>query len=458
MTDEIRHIPRLMLAAPSSGQGKTSLCCALLQAALRAGRRPCAFKCGPDYIDPMFHRSVLGVPSQNLDLFFSSPEQVIRLLCQGTQGRDLAVLEGAMGYFDGVGGTDQASSFHLAKVTQTPVVLSVVPKGTALTLAAILQGLRQFRSPDQIKGVILNQCSVKLFSLLKSIIERETGLSVYGYVPNHPEWTIPSRHLGLVTADEVADLHGRMETMAAQLAETVDLPALWALADQAPALHTPADHRPFSQSPGVPIAVAKDRAFSFYYQENLEELRRAGAELIFFSPLEDDCLPEGVCGLYLGGGYPELHARQLNGNEGMRRSIAQAIQDGMPVLAECGGFLYLQKTLQDDQRREWAMVEALSGQGYPVGRLTRFGYVELTAQVDSPYLLTGERIRGHEFHHWDCTENGSLCRAEKPGSGADWDCMVQHKNCLAGFPHLYFGSNPEFAPRFVAQCRQFGGR
>lgn len=448
------HIPRLMLAAPASGQGKTTLTCALLQAALWAGQDPCAFKCGPDYIDPMFHQSVLGIPSRNLDLYFSQPQAVRRMLCTGAKGRSLAVLEGVMGFYDGVGGSDQASSWHLAQATQTPVVLTVVPKGTALTLAAVLKGLKEFRAPSQICGVILNQCSPNLFDLLAPLIRREIGLAVYGYLPALPDCAIPSRHLGLVTAQEVAALHGKIEKMARQMEKSVDLAGLWALADQAPDLVFQEEDAVAGDRP-IPIGVARDQAFCFYYDENLDQLRRAGAELISFSPLEDQGLPDGVCGLYLGGGYPELYARQLSQNTQMLESIHCSIAKGMPVLAECGGFLYLQNTLQDSREQPWPMAGALPGVGFQKGKLGRFGYVELTARENVPYLPKGETIRGHEFHYWDCTENGSVCHAQKPASDVGWDCMVQKKGCFAGFPHLYFQSNPAFPARFVAACRRF---
>lgn len=455
MEQIIQRVPRLMLAAPASGQGKTSMTCALLQAALWAGREPCAFKCGPDYIDPMFYQSVLGVPSRNLDLYFSRPEAVRSTLCTAAQGHSLSVLEGVMGFYDGIGDTDRASSWHLAQETQTPVVLSVIPKGTSLTLAAILKGLQTFRSPSQLRGVILNQCSEKLFSILSPAIRRETGLEVYGYLPKVEGAEIPSRHLGLVTAQEITDLKEKIEKLARQMEQSVDISGLLALADTAPALVMP-DAIIKTQSSSFRIGVAHDRAFCFYYEENLEQLRQNGAELVPFSPLEDSALPDGICGLYLGGGYPELYAGQLSKNAPMRGSVQAAIQYGMPALAECGGFLYLQETLEDCNGHRWPMSGIFPGHGFPKGGLGRFGYIELTAKGFSPYLLPGERIRGHEFHHWDCTQNGTVCRAQKPASNMGWDCIVQYKRCFAGFPHLYFQSNPAFASRFAGACRRFG--
>ena len=455
---EGHSIPRLMLAAPSSGSGKTTLACGLLRAAQRRGLAPCAFKCGPDYIDPMFHRSVLGVPSRNLDLFFSSEEEVRSRLVSAAQGHGLAVLEGVMGFYDGQGNTDRASSWRLAQATRTPVLLAVRPQGTALTLAALVKGVQIFRTPSQIAGVLLNGCTQRLAELLTPAIQGETGLPVLGYLPQLPGCSIPSRHLGLFTPDEVEDLSAKVDRVAGQLAETANLDQIFALARSAPELEA----EPLPPLPDAPdgplVAVARDEAFCFYYEDNLDELRRAGSRLAFFRPTRDQSLPEGTCGLYLGGGYPELHARALSENRAMGEAVRRAVLDGMPTLAECGGFLYLQSTLEDGEGVSWPMAGVLDGAGFKTSRLQRFGYVTLTAQEDSPYLNQGETVAAHEFHRWDCTRNGELCRARRPSGGEGWNCMVEQGNLLAGFPHLYFPSNPQFAVRFAAACRQYQER
>ena len=451
---EGHSIPRLMVAAPSSGSGKTTLTCGLLRAAQRRGLAPCAFKCGPDYIDPMFHRSVLGVPSRNLDLFFNSEEEVRSRLVSAAQGHGLAVLEGVMGFYDGQGNTDRASSWRMAQAARTPVLLTVRPQGTALTLAALVKGVQTFRTPSQIAGVLLNGCTQRLAELLAPAIQGETGLPVLGYLPKLPGCSIPSRHLGLFTPDEVEDLSAKVDRVAGQLVETADLDRIFALARSAPELEA----EPLPPLPDAPdgplVAVARDEAFCFYYEDNLDELRRAGARLAFFRPTRDHALPEGACGLYLGGGYPELHARVLSENRSMGEAVRRAALDGMPTLAECGGFLYLQSTLEDGEGTPWPMAGVLDGAGFKTSRLQRFGYVTLTAQKDSPYLKQGETVAAHEFHRWDCTQNGELCRARRPSGGEDWNCMVGQGNLLAGFPHLYFPSNPQFAVRFAAACRQ----
>ena len=451
-------VPRLMLAAPASGSGKTTVTCALLRAVQRRGGSPCAFKCGPDYIDPMFHRAVLGLPSRNLDLFFCGAEGARTRLRTAAQGCGLAVLEGVMGYYDGVGMTDRASSWSLAAATDTPVLLVVRPRGTALTLAAQLRGLRDFRTPSRLAGVLLNQTSEKLAQKLAPALEGETGLPVLGYLPDLPECALPSRHLGLFTPGEIQDLQKKLDRLADRLEETADLDRILALARSAPPLAGDL-LPPVREDPEGPlIAVARDGAFCFYYEDNLDELRRAGARLAFFSPVEDRALPEETCGLYLGGGYPELYARTLSENAPMRTAVQGAFARDMPILAECGGFLYLQKTLEDPEGAAWPMAGVLDGTGVKTARLQRFGYVTLTAQENSPYLKQGETVAAHEFHRWDCTQNGGLCRAERPSGGERWACMVGRGNLLAGFPHLYFPSNPGFAARFVAACKLYRGR
>ena len=271
---------QLLLAAPSSGSGKTTAACALLSALKARGLEPCAFKCGPDYIDPMFHRAVLGVPSHNLDLFFSTPQTVRRLYTSGAAGHGSAVCEGAMGYYDGLGGVSAAASaWHTADVLDLPVLLVVRPKGASLTLAAQLQGLKAFRTPHHIAGVLLNDCTEMLYKLLAPMLERETGLPVVGFLPPMPDAAIESRHLGLKTAGEIADLQQKIQILTAAAQKNIDWPRLLALFDR-PAPMAPAVQ---AAAPTVRIAVAQDEAFCFTYAETLESLRA-------YSPAVDDIL------------------------------------------------------------------------------------------------------------------------------------------------------------------------
>ena len=440
---------QFLIAAPRSGSGKTTVTCAVLTALQRRGADPCAFKCGPDYIDPMFHRSALGVESHNLDLYLSAPDTVRTLYARYAAGHGAAVCEGAMGFYDGQGLTTRASAWELADTLALPVLLVVQPKGSSITLAAELQGLLQFRTSSRIVGILLNDCSEALYKTLRPMLETETELPVVGYLPHLPGCAIESRHLGLKTAGEIMDLQQKLEQLAdalvldwAQLAALTDRPA-----PAAPLLAAPC-------APAVRIAVARDEAFCFAYVETLDALRDAGAELVFFSPLRDAALPENIGGLYLPGGYPELHAKELSENTSLLREIKQKIESGLPTAAECGGFLYLGQSLTDAEGQSWPMVGVLPGEAKDAGRLVRFGYAALSADSDSMLFRAGESFPIHEFHHWDSTANGTALAAKKPVGGAEWRCGFIDEHFYAGFPHLYWAGTP-LPQRFAAAAENY---
>ena len=443
---------QFLLAAPRSGSGKTTMTCALLMALKRRGCAPCAFKSGPDYIDPMFHRAVLGVESRNLDLFFSAPETVRTLYARGAAGHGAAVCEGAMGFYDGLGGvSDRASAWHLADTLGLPVLLVVEPKGQSLTLAAELKGLDSFRTPSHIAGILLNNCTARMHALLAPMLEEETGLPVLGFLPKLPEAVIGSRHLGLYTAAEVENLQQKLALLADAAEEHIDWPRLLALCEkEPPALPARAETPPAR----VRIAVAQDEAFCFTYAETLEAFRDAGAEVVFFSPLRDTALPENIGGLYLPGGYPELHARELSENTSLLREIKQKIESGLPTAAECGGFLYLGQSLTDAEGQSWPMAGVLPGEAKDAGRLVRFGYATLSADSDSLLFRAGESFPIHEFHHWDSTANGVALAAKKPVGGAEWRCGSVNEHFYAGFPHLYWAGTP-LPQRFAAAAENY---
>ena len=443
---------QFLLAAPRSGSGKTTMTCALLMALKRRGCAPCAFKSGPDYIDPMFHRAVLGVESRNLDLFFSAPETVRTLYAKGAAGHGAAVCEGAMGFYDGLGGvSDRASAWHLADTLGLPVLLVVEPKGQSLTLAAELNGLVNFRTPSHIAGILLNNCTARMHALLAPMLEEETGLPVLGFLPKLPEAVIGSRHLGLYTAAEVENLQQKLALLADAVEEHIDWPRLLALCEkEPPALPARAETPPAR----VRIAVAQDEAFCFTYAETLEAFRDAGAEVVFFSPLRDTALPENIGGLYLPGGYPELHARELSENTSLLREIKQKIESGLPTAAECGGFLYLGQSLTDAEGQSWPMAGVLPGEAKDAGRLVRFGYATLSADSDSLLFRAGESFPIHEFHHWDSTANGVALAAKKPVGGAEWRCGSVNEHFYAGFPHLYWAGTP-LPQRFAAAAENY---
>ena len=436
---------QLVLAAPRSGSGKTTATCALLATLTARGLTPCAFKSGPDYIDPMFHSRIIGAKSANLDLHFFSENTLRFLLAKNAAGCDVSVIEGAMGFYDGAGLTTwKTSAYELALVTKTPVVLVVNARGAALSVLAVIEGFLRFRPESGIRGVILNQCTAMTYASLSAAIEERFGIRCFGFLPRLDECVLESRHLGLVTAGEIRDLREKMQTLAAQAEKTLDIDALLALAHEA----EPLDYTPavLPKKEKIRLAVARDNAFCFYYEDSLDAVREMGGELVPFSPITDGALPENIDGLYLGGGYPELYAKELGENAAMRTSVRAALERGVPCIAECGGFMYLTEAIGDEP-----MAGFLPGTCFDTGKLTRFGYVTLRAKKDNLLCRAGGEIAAHEFHHWDCTCPGDAFAAEKP-TGRRWECAVASDTLYAGYPHFHFYSNLEFLYSFYDAC------
>lgn len=440
-------IPRIVLAGTNSGCGKTTVTCAVLQALVNRGMKPAAFKCGPDYIDPMFHSRIIGAKSANLDLHFFQGNTLRYLLSKNSRDCDVSIIEGVMGYYDGLGlTTTKASTYELAKVTRSATVLVVSAKGASLSVLATIQGFLSLYQDNRIRGVILNQCSAMAYpALAKAIEDHFAGqVQTFGYLPKMPECALESRHLGLVTAAEVADLKQKLQILAAQAKKTIDLDGLLELARKAG--HVFCKRIALPKKEPVRIAVARDNAFCFYYEDSLEALKEMGAELVNFSPLTDHKLPGDIHGLYLGGGYPELYAKQLHDNTSMRQSVRDALSRGLPCIAECGGFMYLTETIGEEQ-----MVHFLPGNCFDTGKLTRFGYITLRAQKNNLLCKAGEEIPAHEFHHWDCTQPGTAFMATK-ANGRSWSCAAATDRLYAGFPHFHFYANQKFAQNFYETC------
>jgi len=424
---------RIMISGVSSGCGKTTVVCAVLQALVNRGLKTGAFKCGPDYIDPMFHSRIIGAKSANLDLHFFSENTLRFLLAKNAAGCDVSVIEGAMGFYDGAGLTTwKTSAYELALVTKTPVVLVVNARGAALSVLAVIEGFLRFRPESGIRGVILNQCTAMTYASLSAAIEERFGIRCFGFLPR------------LETAGEIRDLREKMQTLAAQAEKTLDIDALLALAHEA----EPLDYTPavLPKKEKIRLAVARDNAFCFYYEDSLDAVREMGGELVPFSPITDGALPENIDGLYLGGGYPELYAKELGENASMRASVRAALERGLPCIAECGGFMYLTEAIGDEP-----MAGFLPGTCFDTGKLTRFGYVTLRAKKDNLLCRAGGEIAAHEFHHWDCTCPGDAFAAEKP-TGRRWECAVASDTLYAGYPHFHFYSNLEFLYSFYDAC------
>ena len=458
-------INRFMIVAPKSGSGKTMITCALLQLLKDSGKNVSSYKCGPDYIDPMFHKKVLGVPSKNLDTFFTDEKTTVQLFLDKRADGDFAVLEGVMGLYDGLGGIyEQGSSYHLAKVTQTPIILVVDAKGMGKSVLALIAGFLQYDTHHLIKGVLLNRMSKGYYDIIKPLIEKELSVKVVGYFPEQKDIGLSSRHLGLVMPDELADIKEQLDELAGRLKKTIDLDMLLDIAVEAEEITKTTNTEQMqiqNQNNKVNIAVAMDEAFCFYYEDNLRLLEKCGAKLQYFSPLHDTKLPDNCDALLLGGGYPELYAKELSENLSMRNSIKTAFKTGLPTVAECGGFMYLHTYIHniceedaDAQNYVLGMTGALDSECHFKGKLVRFGYIEL-AEKHNNFLLPNEKIKAHEFHYYDSTDNGADCIAIKPATGRSYDCVISHDNYWLGFPHLYYPSNPHFAESLVRKAYEY---
>lgn len=442
---------RLMVAGTFSGSGKTTMTCAILEALLHRNLKTASFKCGPDYIDPMFHSEVIGAKSRNLDLFLLGENTTKYLYLKNSSGMDISVIEGVMGFYDGLSmDSDRCSSYALSETLLAPVVLTVKMSGMALSAAALVKGFLDFKK-NRIKGLLLNGVSEAMYPSYKKMLEEALPVKVYGFLPHLPEAELKSRHLGLVTAEEVVTLRQKMDLLREAAEKYIDLDGLLELAETSPML-TCTEPKFVKGSP-VRIAVARDRAFNFYYEDSLELLRLLGAELVPFSPLGDRRLPDGISGLFIGGGYPELYAKELSRNESMKYSIYTAIKGGLPTMAECGGYLYLGKELSG-----YPMVQVLGHKSQMTDRLQNFGYTVLTSNRDSLFGPKGSSIKGHEFHYGKSDDDGKDFHAEKPSGTRPRETGVLTPSLYAGFPHLHLWGNIEFAKQLMERVRAYENR
>lgn len=452
------NLPRILITAPSSGSGKTTVTCGILEALKRRGLKVSAFKCGPDYIDPMFHKTVLGLPSKNLDSYLADEDVLKKLFAESAAKADISVVEGVMGYYDGAGfDTVAASTYEVGKIINAPVVLVVNAKGMALSVAAMLEGFINFKKDSSIKAVILNRVTKITYLQLKPVIEKRLGIKVLGFMPESAECQLESRHLGLVTPSELDDIKQKINEAANLVEENIDIDMLISIANE----HERFEYN-FSDDcidehneNNIKIAVAYDKAFCFYYEDNFRLLKRLGARLEFFSPLTDKHIPDGCDGLLLGGGYPEIYAKQLSENKRMLYSVKSAVQNNMPCVAECGGFLYLHHEIEDLEHNLYKMADVIDAKAVYTGKLSRFGYIDVCLSDSQMYGEAGEMCRGHEFHYYDSEINGVNAIAVKPSKKRQWQCMIGNDFMEAGFPHLFYYSNIQFAKNFVAACETY---
>ena len=383
-------LDRVMIAAPKSGSGKTTITCAILQTLKDMGKQVVSYKCGPDYIDPMFHQRVIGIPSKNLDTFFTGENDTRKLLLKNRTGEEIAVIEGVMGLYDGLGGVrEEGSSYHLAKVTKTPIILVVDAKGMGRSVIPLIAGFLAYDTEHLIRGVILNRMSKSYYEIIKPLIEAELQIRVLGYLAERQQLQIQSRHLGLHLPGEIKEIQRQLEVAAEELQKSVSIETIIQIAASAETIEIEKITETTEKITSTElitkplIAVARDEAFCFYYEDNLLLLKEYGADIAYFSPLHDKELPEGSSGLLLGGGYPELYAKELEENTAMRKEIKAAVESGMPVVAECGGFLYLHTAIRDRDGHPYQMAGVLPAACQDTKKLVRFGYIELEEKAGS---------------------------------------------------------------------------
>ncbi|MDP8964807.1 MAG: cobyrinate a,c-diamide synthase [Cyanobacteriota bacterium] len=470
----------LIIAGERSGVGKTTVTLALLSSLCRKSRKVQSFKVGPDYIDPMFHQRVTGLPCRNLDPVLTSENYVQECFARHVQGVNYALIEGVMGLFDGASGrNDWASTAHVARLLQLPVLLVLDCSRLSRSVAAIAHGYKTFDPRIQLAGLVLNRVgSDRHLELLKDALE-PLQLPILGVLRRQDNITIPDRHLGLVPTAEMSQLDALIDRLAQlgdgcfdweRLSPLLTPPDLLLVRGGAEVVEfkiPPLDQEGLGGvlrmqgEINIPIrvAIARDRAFSFYYQDNLDILEQLGAELVFWSPLTDAALPTDVRGLYFGGGFPEVFAQQLAENTSARESVRNAVLTGMPTYAECGGLMYLGEQITDFEGQFWSMVGVLPTTTVMGKRLT-VGYRQATALQDSPLLSTGATVWGHEFHHSQLTAmpekplfemRGYDQRGESKAATEGWRVHQLH----ASYVHLHWGGRPEIPAQFLQRCQQF---
>ncbi len=437
--------PAVIINGTHSGSGKTTISLGIMAALKERGLTVQPYKCGPDFIDPNLHKLVTQRSSRNLDLWMMGEKFCKHSFYNNNRDADISIIEGVMGMFDGELGSGHA----LGKALDIPSILVIDTSSMAQSAAAIVKGFEVI-SEGRVHGVIANRIgSTRHLELIRQSIEQHCDARFLGHLPRSLNFSIPSRHLGLHLAEDEPISRKNLGELAKIIETCVDIETLFAIADKTPIL-CPLSSPENTNKPGPRIGIARDRAFCFYYQDNLELLKQAGAELVYFSPLTDTKLPENLAGLYLGGGYPELYGKVLSENTGMLGSIHAHIEAGLPTYAECGGFMYLTEGIYDDEF--YPLVSIFPTRARMRTKRASLGYRQIKLKEQTPMGMAGEQCRGHEFHYSTIEEPHSSIRnvysVDRGGEG------YLYKNCLASYIHLHFGYNPQFAENFVSCCKE----
>ena len=450
-----------LLAGTQSGVGKTTISTGIMGALKKRGRSVKPFKVGPDYIDPQFHRYITQNPSRNLDAHLLEEDIIKDLFHKNLIPEDIAVVEGVMGLYDGMGTQkDEGSSAHISKILNLPVILVINGGGMSSSAAAMVLGYKNYDPEVDIVGVIINNLSGQShYELLKEAIERDTGISCVGYLKKNTDIKLESRHLGLIPCGEVPVLDKKIQEIVEMVEETIDIDKLIQLSRNIEIKEIP-DKTPISPDKRIKIAYAYDDAFNFYYEDNLDLLKDLGCDLIPFSPLKDKSLPKDINGIYIGGGFPEVFGKELEKNHEIRGAILEKAKSGLPIYAECGGFMYLTKDIQDIEGHTYSMVGVFDGRGKMTKRLQNFGYCQIETQENSRFFKEKLTIKSHEFHRSmvEIEDADYIYQVYKKRNGKvikTWGCGIEKHNTLGAFPHIHFYSNLEFVKGFIDRCREY---
>lgn len=446
------NFPRVIIAATQSGSGKTTITAGLLAALKARGLDVQSYKIGPDYIDTGWHELASGKISHNLDSWLIGSDKLKEIFTATATCADISIIEGVMGLYDG-GRGGVSSTAEISKLLNAPVILVIDAKSMGTSAAAVALGFREFDKSINFAGVILNRLGSD--SHKKMIVDalNALGIKCFGAIKRNDEFILPERHLGLVptTENNSADV---IQKICAAVESQVDIDALIALAKKSPPLETSPDPRLLIPDP-LKIGVAKDEAFNFYYGESLSELERLGAEIIYFSPLNDEHLPENISGLLIGGGFPEMFAARLEQNKNLRAEIFNAAQLDLPIFAECGGFMYLMRELIDFDGKSFEMCGAIDGAATMTNKLQSVGYVEAELLRDCVIGKAGDKIRAHEFHFSTAeTSDDKIFKCKRMRTGKEYFAGAFKKNLVASYLHIHFAGCPSAAKSFVDACKK----
>ncbi|RBP68409.1 cobyrinic acid a,c-diamide synthase [Alkalibaculum bacchi] len=449
---------RIMIAGTNSGVGKTTISIGIMAALKKRNYAVAPFKTGPDYIDPGFHKYVTGNPSYNLDSYILNENLIKYLLDRSTKNKDIGIIEGVMGLYDGFGITSNiGSSAHISVITKTPVVLVIDATGMSNSAAAVVLGYKEFNKKVDIQGIIVNRVSgAEHYKLIKEIIETNTNTKCIGYMVKNGDISLSSRHLGLVPAGELEHLNTNIDKLVDIIEESVDINALLEIAERAPQFEYDSSYYDNFTKEYLPlydgkrIGLARDKAFSFYYEANLDLLHDLGAEIVEFSPLEDKKLPEKLDSIYIGGGFPEVFGKDLAKNISFKNSLKDYLELGGKCYSECGGFMYLSQSITNLDNTTNKMVGYLPIECEMTKRLQRFGYIEMDVEIEGQKYTT----RAHEFHHskikeQELTYKYSIKKYRDEKILRQWECGLEKKNTIAGYPHIYFLSNLELMTKLL---------